>query len=242
MPDDIFDHPKLAAIYDCFDGKRGDLDHYLDIVKELGASSVLDVGCGTGSFSVMLAEHGITVTGVDPAGASLDIAREKPFADRVKWILGDAPTLPDMRANLAVMTGNVAQVFLTDMAWSDTLSGIRGALSPEGYFVFEVRDPAQKAWEMWTKDKTYQRLNVPGIGYVAGWCEITDVSGEFVSFCWSYYFEDSDETLSSHSTLRFRPKDDIAASLDQAGFQVMDIRDAPDRPDQEFVFIAQLRP
>jgi 2-polyprenyl-3-methyl-5-hydroxy-6-metoxy-1,4-benzoquinol methylase len=34
-----------------------------------GARSVLDVGCGTGSFACMLAQRGIEVVGVDPAAA-----------------------------------------------------------------------------------------------------------------------------------------------------------------------------
>ena len=51
------------------------------MVDELAARSVLDVGCGTGTFACLLAQRGIDVIGVDPAGASLDIARRKPYAD-----------------------------------------------------------------------------------------------------------------------------------------------------------------
>ena len=38
----------------------------------------------------MLAGKGLEVTGVDPAKASLDVARAKPGAERVSWIHGDA--------------------------------------------------------------------------------------------------------------------------------------------------------
>ena len=48
---------------------------YAAIVDELGARSVLDVGCGTGTFALLLAARGIEVVGVDPAVASLDVAR-----------------------------------------------------------------------------------------------------------------------------------------------------------------------
>jgi hypothetical protein len=39
--------------------------------------------------------------------------------------------------------------------------------------------------------------------------------------------------------LRFRTRDEIERSLADAGFIVEDVRDAPDRPGCEFVFVAQ---
>jgi 2-polyprenyl-3-methyl-5-hydroxy-6-metoxy-1,4-benzoquinol methylase len=77
VPDAIFAHPRLAPIYDAFDGDRDDLAAYLGIAGELGAERVLDIGCGTGCLAVLLAESGCTVMGADPAGASLAVARAK---------------------------------------------------------------------------------------------------------------------------------------------------------------------
>jgi len=59
VPDAIFAHPKLARIYDAFDGNRDDLDLYINLIRELGAQHVLDVGCGTGSLPVLLASSGV---------------------------------------------------------------------------------------------------------------------------------------------------------------------------------------
>ena len=47
VPDPIFEHARLAAIYDALDSDRSDLDVYVAIAEELGARRVLDVGCGT---------------------------------------------------------------------------------------------------------------------------------------------------------------------------------------------------
>lgn len=69
----------------------------------------MDVGCGTGTFALLMAKSGYDVTAVDPARASLDVARMKPGAARVRWIDGDATRLPPLRFDLATMTGNVAQ-------------------------------------------------------------------------------------------------------------------------------------
>ncbi len=49
VQDALFAVPRLARIYDVWEGQRIDLPHYLAIVAELGACSVLDVGCGTGN-------------------------------------------------------------------------------------------------------------------------------------------------------------------------------------------------
>jgi predicted RNA methylase len=91
MPDEVFANPRLADIYDALDPDRSDLEHYVSIVRELGARSVLDVGCGTGVLACLLAAEGVDVIGVDPAGASLDVARRRPGADRVAGSTGTRP-------------------------------------------------------------------------------------------------------------------------------------------------------
>ena len=144
--DDIFDDPRLAAMYDPLDPDRSDLDVYAAIADELGARRVLDIGCGTGTFALLLAGKGLEVTGVDPAKASLDVARAKPGAERVRWIHGDATSLPPLDLDLATMTGNVAQAIVDEAVWSSTLRAVHDALRPGGYLVFETRDPAYEAW------------------------------------------------------------------------------------------------
>ncbi|MFS8104424.1 class I SAM-dependent methyltransferase [Lentzea alba] len=229
MPDLIFSDPRLARIYDVFDGPRDDLELYLGIADEVGASSVLDVGCGTGCLAVLLAESGRTVVGVDPALASLEIARAKD--SRVTWIHGDATSLPALEVDLATMTGNVAQVFLGD-DWEATLRGVHGALKPGGHFVFETRRPEARAWERWAEPT---RRVLDG---VEEYREMLDVSLPLVSFRHTYRFPDGTE-IASDSTLRFRSYDEVAESLVACGFQVVDVLDAPDRPGYEFVFVAE---
>lgn len=239
MPDRIFEDPRLVAIYDAFDGDRRDLIPYLWIVEELRVKSVLDVGSGTGCFACLLGERGIDVTGLEPAEASLEFARSKPGADKVKWIHGSTMQLPPMAVDMAVMTGNVAQVFLTDNEWIETLTALRRALRPGGYLVFETRDPSRRAWIDWTKEKTYQLLSIAEIGNVAAWCDVTDVFEDKVSFRWTYAFESDGKVLSSESTLRFRARPSIERSLRDCGYDVIEVREAPDRPGKEFVFIAR---
>lgn len=241
MADAIFADPALARIYDAFDAERDDLDVYLDLVRELGARDVLDLGCGTGSLPILLTGSGIKVTGVDPAAASLDVARGKKAADQVTWIQADATTLPPLQVDLAIMTGNVAQVFLTDDEWLATLAGLAGALKHHGRLVFETRRPERRAWEEWAVNTGPVVRDLPGVGEVEQRREVTQLALPYVSFRYSYRFAVDGLVLTSDSTLRFRSRDEIEQSLATTGFTVLDVRDAPDRPGREDVFIAQAR-
>ncbi len=69
---------------------------------------------------------------------------------------------------------------------------------------------------------------------------MTSVEHPLVSFRQTYDFADGTQIV-SESTLRFRSQDEFDVLLDRAGFSVLDVRDAPDRPGREFVFITQKR-
>ena len=239
MADPHFEIPRLAEVYDPFDPDRSDLEAYSTVVDELGARRVLDVGCGTGTSACMFASRGKDVIGLDPAGASFDVARKKPGADGVTWVRGDLGALSASHVDLATMTGNVAQIFVADDEWATTLRACHRALRPGGRLVFESRVPEDQAWLRWTRGATYTRALLVDVGPVEYWVEVTGVRGDIVSFRSTYIFESDGATYTSDSTLRFRSRAQIESSLREAGFAVIDVRDAPDRPGREFVFIAR---
>ena len=238
MPDALFADPRLAVLYDALDGDRSDLDAYLQLLEEMSARSVVDIGCGTGTFACLLAARGFDVIGVDPAAASLRVAQIKESAELVRWVHGDATALEPGEADAATMTGNVAQVFVDDDDWFSTLAAVKRALRPGGHLVFEVRDPAKRAWESWTPERTRRRLDVPGVGPIETWTDVTSVALPLVSFRHYFVFPDSARVVSD-STLRFRSAEELAASLGAAGFITTEVRDAPDRPGLEWVFVAR---
>lgn len=247
-PDAQFADPRLARLYDPFDDDRGDLDVYVAMAEEFGAARILDVGCGTGELAVRLVDdhrrRGVDcsmIIGVDPAEASLAVARSKPGADAVRWIHGVAPDAAHEVAelDLVVMTGNVAQVFVADEDWAATLVACRRVLAESGCLVFETRDPARRAWEGWSGDGRRRTVDVAGVGLVEYSSEVTAVELPLVTFDATYRFVETDEVLTSTSTLRFRDLDELSTSLTSAGFTIDEVRDAPDRPGLEFVVIAR---
>jgi SAM-dependent methyltransferase len=239
VQDALFADPRLAGIYDVWEGDRVDLPSYLAIVAELGARSVLDVGCGTGNWASMLAERGFEVVGLDPAAASLDVARTKPGAQRVRWIHGDVTGLPALAVDLATMTGNVSNVFLTRQEWLATLGGVHAALRPGGHLVFESVDPAGQPWLNWNRETTYVRRESADAGVFESWLEVTRVDGDLVSTRRTYVFAADGAMLTSEGIRRYPPRPMIEESLLSAGYELADVRGAPDRPGLELVFIAR---
>lgn len=239
MADAIFADPLLARLYDPLDPDRTDLEVYRALVHELGARRVVDLGCGTGTFATMLAADGLDVVGVDPAAASLDVARGKPHADRVHWLHGDAAALADVApADLVVLTANVFQVFLDRDAALRTLVAVRDVLRPGGRLVFETRDPRRRAWESWTPKLSRTRADVAGIGEVEAWVEVTALDPPLVTFRWSHRVPGAG-LVTSDSTLRFWTLDEVRGLVADAGLDVDEVRDAPDRPGLEHVVVCR---
>jgi len=136
------------------------------------------------------------------------------------------------------MTGNIAQVFVNDEDWLATLASIRSALRPGGRLVFETRDSSKPARERWTKKTTWQRVDISGVGQVESRKELTEVALPLVPFRTTFVLDSDRTELTSDSTLRFWNRGEATALLVAAGFTVDDIRDAPDRPGLEMVFVA----
>jgi ubiquinone/menaquinone biosynthesis C-methylase UbiE len=64
----------------------------------------LDIGCGTGSYTIKLAQSGVRMIGVDPSAVMLHEAQQRDSS--VQWILGQAEAipLPDNTVDCAIAT------------------------------------------------------------------------------------------------------------------------------------------
>jgi SAM-dependent methyltransferase len=211
---------RLVALYDQDNPRGADTDFYLRLAADLDARRILDLGCGTGLLTRDLAEvEGRHVIGVDPAPAMLAVARRHPGAERVQWIEGDASALGTPEADLVVMTGNVAQVFLDDAEWAATLRAIHAALRPGGHLAFESRNPDARAWERWNQDATYERIDSP-FGPMECWLDLVSVGDGRVRFEGHNVFTTTGEVVVGSSELRFRSRIELTESIASAGFTV----------------------
>lgn len=64
---------------------------------------VLDLGCGTGSLSLLLAQRGHRVTGVDLSPNMVELARRKVAGFDVQVLVGDAADPPSLGRDLDVV-------------------------------------------------------------------------------------------------------------------------------------------
>lgn len=183
---------KVAAGYDSQRPDQGLTDPairaawlaLLDDMLPPGQGAILDVGCGTGSLSLLLASQGHIVTGLDFSPAMIEVAQAKAADASIEadFIVGDATTpdipeasldaiicrqtlwaLPDRRAALANWAGLLREAGTLILIEGRFASG-RGMSEAEMADVwpatltpFEVTDLSQQA-ALWGGPLSDQRL------------------------------------------------------------------------------------
>lgn len=65
---------------------------FFEYLSPVENNSFLDVGCGTGNYTIALHEKGLQITGVDPSSEMLNIAKSK--SKEINWHSGRAEQLP----------------------------------------------------------------------------------------------------------------------------------------------------
>ena len=96
---------------------------------------VLDLCCGDGQFSFVMAEAGARVTGLDLSAASLELAARRcpeKMLDRVRWVEGDCEKLPFDDESF---TGLTCLGGLSYGDWTLVLDEIVRVLRPGGWFI-----------------------------------------------------------------------------------------------------------
>jgi SAM-dependent methyltransferase len=211
--------PRLVELYDAANPRGPDTEFFLRLAESLQSRVIIDLGCGTGMLTRELADGARRVIGVDPSPAMLAVARRGAGAQRVQWIEGDSSALEAWDADLAVMTGNVAQIFIEEEAWLATLRDLHRALRPGGILAFESRNPTARGWEEWNRAETLTRTSTPS-GPLEEWLDVVRVGDGRVHFQAHNVFVATGEVLVIDSVLRFRSRHEIRSSLAACGFTV----------------------
>lgn len=210
----------LAAVYDVYYPPEGraDFRFYLPLVMAAGA--VLDIGCGTGALLRLAREAGHTgrLCGLDPAEGMLNQARQR---EDIEWVLGDLSSVRwDREFDLVMMTGHAFQELIDDDEICVALAGVRSALADGGRFVFETRNPLDRAWERWPDQYSGEVTDATGVTVRNEYQVETPIEGGIVWSISTYTSPDWEHPEVSRGALRFLDVDTLAGFLSEAGLQI----------------------
>src|SRR3954452_5011711 len=107
------------------------------------------------------------------------------------------------------------------------------------HLVFETRDPSRRVWQNWNRAASHRTTEIPGIGTVESWVDLTHIAGPLVTFRSTFVFSSDGAVMTSDSTLRFRTREEAEADLATHGFVVEDVRSALEGPESELVFVSR---
>lgn len=147
------------------------------LLGEVAGQDILDAGCGPGWLSVLLAQRGAHVTGVDGAAQMLARARQRAagVSASITFVHADlcaALPLPDRSFD-----GIVSNMVLMDIPAIDTaLAQFRRLLRPGGRLVFSITHPAFFPW-FWTRDDAGNKLYKPVDDYLTVRPDMNDFWG-----------------------------------------------------------------
>ena len=215
----LYSSPDFARFYDLENGWADDFNYCCGLAK--GVANVLDLGCGTGELAVSLSKT-CAVTAVDPASAMLDIARARDPGSRVNWVQSDARTLRlDQKFDLITLTSHSFQVFITNADQAATLRTIAAHLSPNGRFIFDMRNKAVRPWEDWIKNKTRRHFTDPKLGPITAWAStVFDPDIAVATYTTTFQIDATGQQLRTSAKVRFSDRAELQSHLTKAGLSV----------------------
>lgn len=139
----------LAASYDRLTNDvdyRATVDFYRDILEQEGLHprTAVDLACGTGTVSLLLARQGLDVTGVDLSEEMLTMAQQKAegLENPPRFVRQSLQQLTLPRGvDLAVCALDSLDYITDPQDCAEAIRRVYRALNPGGIFIFDVNTP-----------------------------------------------------------------------------------------------------
>lgn len=196
-------------------------DYYAEILcKMTSGKRLLDMGCGTGSLSVRLAERGFKVIGQDASTEMLSVAAGK--SSEVMWICQNMEET-DIGGEVDAVISTLDSVNHLDgrEAFLNCFRQAAECLPGGGVFVFDVNTVYKHREILGNNTFIY---DVDGVYCV--WQNSFDPADNGVDIELDLFFENEDGTYSrggeSFREIAFS-KDEYCQMLEKAGFEVVNI-------------------
>lgn len=145
-------YDRLAKVYEKLIG----FDHrgYTAFIAPYLHGEGIDLACGSGSATRLLAERGLKMTGVD---ISAEMLKEAARRGGAQWVCADISRLrlPAESYDFAVCVCDGFN-YLSPRALARTIAGVRSALKPGGVLAFDVSTPFKLKSLLGNKDFFYE--------------------------------------------------------------------------------------
>lgn len=138
---------RVAEDYDSLVGESGDFNHktyinpaVLEILGNVKNKNVLDLACGQGYFSKILADKGARVTGIDISEDLISIAKEKFENPTIQFLVRDGSDLEGIK-------DNQFEAVVCNMSFHDienvgeTIDEIARVIQISGKLIFSIPHP-----------------------------------------------------------------------------------------------------
>jgi SAM-dependent methyltransferase len=201
-------------------------------------TSVLDLACGTGSMSLLLARSGFLVTGVDFSPTMLEVAKRKLAAANLyaRFVEGDMRDFTlDEPVDAAICMFDSVNYLLEPDQVKSAFRAIERALRPGGLFVFDANTPHRLAmikkevhlfegsdhyliWsDFWDPSRKWWRVRLTGF--------VKPRKAEAVAAAGTSTAPPADAWIRFDEVHRERafPVADVSAWLKEAGFEVLGV-------------------
>jgi 2-polyprenyl-3-methyl-5-hydroxy-6-metoxy-1,4-benzoquinol methylase len=194
------------------------------------AKTLLDLGCGTGSYSRLLAQEGFEVLGVDQSQDMIDFAQKaedtSPTTGFLSYKTGDARTLL-LATPVDVITAlfHVISYLTQDTDIEKTLACCARNLRPQGLLCFDVWH--QEAVLTQQPSRREKRVKQPGFVATRKATPIHDKAKHTVTVHYDITIEEGlnrIELTDSH-VMRYFSRDELTRFLNAAGFNLLDVRE-----------------
>ncbi len=122
---------------------------------------------------------------------------------------------------LITMTGHAFQYLLNDQVILGFFEYIHQLLAPDGYFLFESRNPTIRSWEKW--DQHRDQFELPSGEPLVLDVEVVSYQKEVLEFQETYTIGQKKRVKKSSSRLRFAEYATLISLAQQAGLQILEL-------------------
>lgn len=159
----VFLKEKIAQEYDAYYqsafGKKVDVIEkkmFSELLEQISATSLLELGCGTGHWTAFFADQGFNVTGLDNSEAMLSLARSKGID--AEFILADSEALP-FEAESQQVVASVTMLEFVDTP-DKVATEIHRILKPRGWLLLGSLNENSVLGQTKGNDEVFKHANM----------------------------------------------------------------------------------